>query len=99
MIAPTPADGPGSSAALLEHYEQLRENALGRLNRPCRMPVFFQQGMSSWLRAAAGIPARATPRTAVLPDSSAATTDQSFVGILADAVLESIHPATQEARQ
>lgn len=98
MIPRTSADGAGSSAALVDRYEQLRQNALGRLNRPCSMPVFLQQGMTGWLRTAVGIPARTTSRTAVLPDSPATATDQSLVGILADAVFESIHPA-QEARQ
>ena len=98
MIPHASADGTGSSAALVDRYEQLRENALGRLNRACSMPVFLQQGMTSWLRAIAGIPARATSRTAALSDSLAAAADQSLVGILADAVFESLHPK-QEARQ
>lgn len=89
MIRPCSAK-PITGAELTDQYETLRESALGRFGRSCRLLQFIHEGMSSWVRGVG----RETVRAEV-PPSPAICEPMSvhgLAGIIADALLEAARP-------
>ena len=73
---------------MIEQYETLRANALGRINQSCGLLLFMQQGMIGWLQTLA----RSSTALPVAPqrptDSAPRAATKVLAGIMADAILE-----------
>jgi len=74
-----------------QQYENLRENALGKINRAAKLTLFLRDGMSAWLRGLGkhGDDRRAMHRepSPVIAEADSNIPTAELVSILTDAIL------------